>query len=47
MKKLIRQEASRLKARRLDLGNRNLIGARVTEVRKALEMKQAELLAKL
>ncbi len=34
-----------MKPRRLELGNRNLIGARVTEARKALEIKQAELLA--
>lgn len=36
-----------MKPRRLELGNRNLIGARVTEARKALEMKQVELLARL
>jgi len=36
-----------LKPRRLELGNRNLIGARVTEARKALGMKQVELLARL
>ena len=36
-----------MKPRRLELGNRNLIGARVTEARKALGMKQEELLAQL
>ena len=36
-----------MKPRRLELGNRNLIGARVTEVRKALGIKQVELLARL
>ena len=36
-----------LKPRKLELGNRNLIGARVTEARKACNMKQVELLAKL
>ena len=36
-----------MKPRRLELGNRNLIGARVTEARKALGMKQVELLAQL
>ena len=36
-----------MKPRRLELGNRNLIGARVTEARKALGMKQIELLARL
>ena len=36
-----------MKPRRLELGNRNLIGARVTEARKALGMKQVELLARL
>lgn len=36
-----------LKTRKLELGNRNLIGARVTEARKAQNMKQVELLAKL
>ena len=33
--------------RKLDLGDRNLVGARVTEARKAKGMKQIELLAKL
>ena len=36
-----------MKSRKLALGNRNLVGARVTEARKALGMKQNELLAKL
>ena len=33
--------------RKLALGNRNIIGARVTEARRAQGMKQIELLAKL
>ena len=36
-----------LKTRKLDLGDRNLIGARVTKARHNLNMKQVELLAKL
>lgn len=36
-----------MKTRKLDLGHRNLVGARVTEARKRLGMKQVELLAKL
>lgn len=36
-----------LKTRKLQLGDRNIIGARVTEARKAQGMKQNELLAKL
>lgn len=36
-----------MKTRKLDLGNRNIIGARVTLARKKLGMKQVELLAKL
>ena len=40
-------EVRELKPRRLELGDRNLIGARVTEARKARNMKQVELLAKL
>lgn len=36
-----------MKTRRLELGNRNIIGARVTQARKAQGMKQVELLAKL
>ena len=36
-----------LKPRRLALGDRNIIGARVTMARKAKGMKQTELLAKL
>ena len=36
-----------LKTRKLALGDRNIIGARVTEARQAQGMKQIELLAKL
>ena len=36
-----------LKLRKLALGDRNIIGARVTEARQAQGMKQIELLAKL
>ena len=36
-----------MKKRGLPLGNKNLIGARVTEARKKLNMKQVELLSKL
>ena len=36
-----------MNTRKLALGTRNLIGARVTEVRKARGMKQIELLAQL
>jgi len=36
-----------MKKRTLPLGNRNMSGARVTEARKNLGMKQIELLAKL
>ena len=36
-----------LKKRKLALGNRKIIGARVTEARQAQGMKQVELLAKL
>lgn len=36
-----------MKTRKLELGDKNLIGARVTEARKNLGMKQVELLAKL
>ena len=36
-----------LKTRKLELGDRNIIGARVTEARHAQGMKQIELLAKL
>ena len=36
-----------LKKRKLALGDRNIIGARVTEARNAQGMKQVELLAKL
>ena len=44
---LCRNGVSRLKTRKLALGDRNIVGARVTEARKALGMKQVELLAKL
>lgn len=36
-----------MKTRKLELGDKNMIGARVTEARKRLGMKQVELLAKL
>ena len=36
-----------MKTRKLALGNKNIIGARVTQARKAQGMKQIELLAKL
>ena len=36
-----------MKPRKLELGNRNLIGKRVTEARTELGMKQIELLGKL
>jgi len=36
-----------VKNRKLQLGNRNIIGARVTEARKNQGMKQVELMAKL
>lgn len=36
-----------MKTRKLELGNRNLVGARVTEARLRLGMKQIELLARL
>ena len=36
-----------MKVRKLALGERNIVGARVTEARKAKGMKQTELLAKL
>ena len=36
-----------MKPRKLALGNRNLVGARVTQARTQLGMKQVELLAKL
>ena len=36
-----------MKTRKLALGDRNHIGARVTQARKSLGMKQVELLAKL
>lgn len=36
-----------LKPRKLELGDRNIVGARVTQARLDLGMKQVELLAKL
>ena len=36
-----------MKPRKLVLGNRNIVGKRVTEARQAQGMKQVELLAKL
>ena len=36
-----------MKARKLELGDRNIVGARVTEARLAKKMKQKDLLAKL
>ncbi|MBQ2957926.1 MAG: XRE family transcriptional regulator [Clostridia bacterium] len=36
-----------MKTRKLELGDRNLIGARVTLARKKIGMKQVELLAQL
>ena len=36
-----------MKPRKLELGDRNIIGARVTQARRAKGMKQVELLAKL
>lgn len=36
-----------MNTRKLELGDRNLVGLRVTQARKALNMKQTELLAKL
>lgn len=36
-----------MKPRKLALGDRNIVGARVAEARKAQGMKQVELLAKL
>ncbi len=36
-----------MKPRKLDLGNKNIIGARVTQARKSQGMKQIELLTKL
>ena len=36
-----------MKQRKLELGNRNMIGARVTEARKSKNMKQIELLTQL
>ncbi len=36
-----------MRTRKLALGDRNLVGARVTQARENLRMKQVELLAKL
>lgn len=36
-----------MKLRKLELGNRNIVGKRVTEARQAQGMKQVELLAQL
>ena len=36
-----------MRTRKLELGNRNLIGARVTQARKAKDIKPVELLARL
>lgn len=36
-----------MKIRKLELGDKNIVGARVTAARKAKGMKQVELLAKL
>ena len=36
-----------MRIRKLALGNRNIIGARVTQARNKIGMKQSELLAKL
>ncbi len=36
-----------LNVRKLELGDRNLVGARVTQARKKRKMKQVDLLAKL
>ena len=41
------QGGCQLKIRKLPLGNRNMIGARVTEARVKLGMKQIDLLSKL
>lgn len=41
------KEVGVLKTRKLELGDRNIIGARVTQARMARNMKQHELLAKL
>lgn len=44
---ILHQEMIRLRTRTLELGNRNLIGARVTQARNAKDMKQVDLLSKL
>lgn len=38
---------SNIKPRKLELGNKNIVGARVTQARKSQGMKQIELLTKL
>lgn len=40
-------EVRAINTRKLDLGERNIVGARVTEARLRLGMKQVDLLAKL
>ena len=40
-------EVRAINTRKLDLGDRNIVGARVTEARLRLGMKQVDLLAKL
>ena len=44
---MLSKEVGVLKTRKLELGDRNIIGARVTQARKKCNMKQNELLAKL
>ena len=43
----VEKVVSNLKQRKLALGNRNIIGARVTEARREKKMKQIELLTQL
>lgn len=43
----VKKGVSNIKPRKLELGNKNIIGARVTKARKAQDMKQIELLTKL
>ena len=40
-------EVRAINTRKLDLGDRNIVGARVTQARLRLDMKQVDLLAKL
>ena len=47
LRNLYRMEGRRMRTRKLELGTRNLIGARVTQLRLARGMKQVELLAQL